>query len=55
LVYFAEVEFLRMGSNESEGIFFADAMDVVAISIMAPCALQTVRNQPFLIHLSILW
>jgi hypothetical protein len=31
-------------------------MDVVAMSIMAPCALQTVpQPEPFLIHLSILW
>jgi len=31
-----------MGSNESENISFAEAMDVVAISIVAPCALQSV-------------
>ncbi len=42
MIYFAEVEFLRMVSNESENISFAEAMDVVAISIVAPCALQSV-------------
>ena len=42
LVHFAEVEFLRMVSNEGKDILLADTMDVVAISIMAPCALQTV-------------
>src|ERR1700674_4472852 len=42
LVYFAEIDFLRMVSKEREDIFFADTMDVVAVPIMAPCALQTV-------------
>src|SRR6266700_114016 len=42
LVHFAEIDFLRMASNEGEDIFFADAMDVVAIPIMSPSTLQTV-------------